>query len=282
MSLPLPHQEPEQGALHGRETFGRILPHRVRLRLLDSGGAMRSEKQREVLLTCSPYSVQMEVAGPLAMFARPDTGGTPTSYPVPTWSACKGMFESIAFLASGDATFHPTAVAVCRRVGEKGGRVRMQRYTTNYGGPLRKLDQVKGGTNFQFFATVLSDVCFRLHAEIRGGHSRGCNPKHYLMNLFNRRLLRQGRCHRTPCLGWSEFTCSYWGAFREDVTEVDEALTHEIPSMLVSVWDQPVNGRYDNYRSEAFVQNARIDRGVLKFHEPVSSATTAGGPGDAQ
>ncbi|MGA7992375.1 MAG: CRISPR-associated protein Cas5 [Thermoanaerobaculia bacterium] len=35
----------------------------------------------------------MEVAGPLAMFTRPDTGGTPTSYPLPTWSAAKGILE---------------------------------------------------------------------------------------------------------------------------------------------------------------------------------------------
>lgn len=42
------------------------------------------------------YTVQMEVAGPAAMFARPDTGATPTSYPVPTWSAAKGMFEAVA------------------------------------------------------------------------------------------------------------------------------------------------------------------------------------------
>jgi CRISPR-associated protein Cas5d len=48
------------------------------------------------------YPVSIEVAGPLAMFTRPDTGGTPTSYPVPTLSACKGIFEAIAFLSSGD------------------------------------------------------------------------------------------------------------------------------------------------------------------------------------
>lgn len=51
------------------------------------------------------YSVQMEVAGPLAMFARPDTGGTPTSYRAPTWSAANGLFESIAFLANAAAWF---------------------------------------------------------------------------------------------------------------------------------------------------------------------------------
>lgn len=50
------------------------------------------------------YHVSLEVAGPLAIFTRPDTGGTPTSYPVPTWSAAKGLFESIAFFADGSAS----------------------------------------------------------------------------------------------------------------------------------------------------------------------------------
>ncbi len=31
-----------------------------------------------------PYEVQFEIEGPAAMFARPDTGSTPISYPVPT------------------------------------------------------------------------------------------------------------------------------------------------------------------------------------------------------
>src|SRR3954454_3857854 len=94
-----------------------------------------------------PYEVSLEVAGPLALFARPDTGGTPTSYPLPTWSAAKGIFESIAFFADGGAWICPTRVEGCRRkrdnsnareAAHQGGRVRFQRYATNYGGPLRK------------------------------------------------------------------------------------------------------------------------------------------------
>src|SRR5438105_557868 len=92
------------------------------------------------------YPVAFEVAGPLAMFARPDTGGTPTSYPVPTWSAAKGLFESIAYFADASAWLSPTKVEVCRRVGEPGGRMRFQRYTTNYGGPLRKTSLFGKGT----------------------------------------------------------------------------------------------------------------------------------------
>ncbi len=36
-------------------------------------------------------TIALEVAGPAAMFTRPDTGATPISYPVPTYSAAKGM-----------------------------------------------------------------------------------------------------------------------------------------------------------------------------------------------
>lgn len=236
------------------------------------------------------YSVQLEIAGPAAIFARPDTGGTPTSYPVPTWSAAKGIFESIAFLCSGDACIMPEKVEVCRRVGDSGGAVRFQRYTTNYGGPLRKADLFRkgvasGGSSMQLFATILTDVCFRLHGTVIGLRRSGrINACHYLQDLFNRRL-RQGRCFRTPCLGWSEFTCSYWGAFRsrtnpdgsdnaawkarcerfgqpfEDLTEVDDALNLEIPSMLLSMWSSPTSGQY----APKFRQDVRIESGVLRY-----------------
>jgi CRISPR-associated protein Cas5d len=221
------------------------------------------------------YRVEMEVAGPLAMFARPDTGGTPTSYPVPTWSAAKGLFEAIAFLSDGAAWICPTRVQVCRRIGGPQGRVQFQRYTTNYGGPLRKAKLFSsgvapGGSSMQLFATVLSDVCYRLQGIVVGPKlSRGVNARHYLADLFDRRLRRQGRCFRTPCLGWSEFTCSYWGPFRTGVTEVDVDLSAdrdrslELPSMLLGVWDMPVEGRY----SPAYRQNVRVEAGVLSYEE---------------
>jgi CRISPR-associated protein Cas5d len=207
------------------------------------------------------YIVQLEVAGPLAMFSRPDTGGTPTSYPVPTWSACKGIFESIAMLAAGNAWINPTRVEVCKRRGAAGGVVRFQRYTTNYGGPLRKRNQITDGNNMQFFATVLADVCYRLYGELCGAESRnGLNAKHFLQELFQRRL-RQGRCFRAPSLGWREFTCSYWGAFREADYEVDADLNLVVPSMLVSMWDAKHGGHY----APTFAQEVTVERGVLIY-----------------
>jgi len=223
------------------------------------------------------YRVSMEVSGPAAMFARPDTGGTPTSYPVPTWSAAKGLFESIAFLSDGAAWICPTKVEVCRRVGEPGGTIAFQRYTTNYGGPLRKASlfskgAISGGSSMQLFATILSNVCYRLQGVVVGpqGH-RPTNARHHLQDLFGRRLSR-GQCFRTPCLGWSEFTCSYWGPFRDGVTEVDTALQIEIPSMLVSVWSSPACGHY----KPLFHQDVKIAGGVLEYGVPLDCSF---GPG---
>jgi CRISPR-associated protein Cas5d len=210
------------------------------------------------------YPISIEVAGPLAMFTRPDTGGTPTSYPVPTWSACKGIFEAIAFLSSGDAWSCPTKVEVCRIRGTRGGSVRFQKYTTNYGGPLRKDQVISKHANMQVFATVLADVCYRVYGDIRARTAKLVgkpNPQHHLQEMLRRRLKR-GQCHHTPALGWREFTCSYWGSFREQY-EVDADLHLRVPSMLVGLWTDASGGQY----APQFAQDVTVEKGVLTFAE---------------
>src|SRR4051794_26204064 len=107
------------------------------------------------------YTVQFEVAGPFAMFTRFDSG-IPISYPVPTFSAVKGMFEAVA--RKQGAYFRPTHIEIC-----KPGRY--ERYVTNYGGPLRSDKQYKDNNNAQIFATVLSDVSYRVHGVIEADGS---------------------------------------------------------------------------------------------------------------
>lgn len=210
------------------------------------------------------YLVDLEIAGELALFSRPDTGGTPSSFPIPTWSASKGIFESIARLASGDAWISPTVVEVCvRKDDARRGHIRFQNYAFNYGGPLRKRDQVKGGNSLQVFSTVLSDVCYRIYGEVRGDKNRvrngGINPCHHLQGMFNRRL-KNGQCHRTPCLGLSEFTASYWGEIRHDYTEVDTALNLRLPSLLITPFSAPVNGSYNpQYQLNVHIKNGKVE-----------------------
>lgn len=204
------------------------------------------------------YSVAFEVAGPLAMFTRPDTGAAPTSYPAPTWSVCKGLFESIAFLSDRAAWFVPTRVEICRPLGSPGG-VRYQKYATNYGGPLRKSQVIEKHANMQLFATALADVCYRIYARVDGPRATGGqNARHHLQDMFHRRI-RQGGCFQTPALGWKEFTCSYWGAFRAEY-EVDKSIDLTIGSMSVSPWDT-----HEPRPARRFNQNVRVVKGVLTF-----------------
>jgi len=103
------------------------------------------------------HKVAFEVSGPAAIFTRPDSGATPISYPVPTFSAAKGMFEAVAKYTS--AYIRPTKVEICKPI-------RFEKYVTNYGGPLRKKDQIKKKTAYQLPATILVDVCFRLYGVV--------------------------------------------------------------------------------------------------------------------
>lgn len=207
------------------------------------------------------YNIEMEIAGPFAMWSRPDTGATPTSYPVPTWSAVKGIFESITFFRDGKAWIRPVKTEICKPKGSVGGEVVFQRYTNNYRGPLREKSKV----NFQLNALILSEVCYRLHGVVENGSGttlkNGRNPCHALQAMFQRRL-KKGQCYKTPSLGWNEFVPTYWGEFRSE-TEVDTDITINMVSVLKQTFDKAVGGAY----GPEFVQkkNAVITKGVFCY-----------------
>lgn len=195
------------------------------------------------------YPIRLEIAGPTAMWTRPDTGDAPTSYPAPTFSASKGLFESVLWLRSTEVV--PTKVEIC-------APVVYHAFTTNYGGPLRESAQIKNGNNYQSIATVLINVCYRIYAEVHrssGSHPdrwAAVNGPHAYQEMFEHRLAR-GQTWRTPCLGWQEFVPSYLGPFR-DATRVQESESQTIASLLHRVFPQP-----------EFRQNVRIEKGVLNY-----------------
>ncbi|MDO4574957.1 MAG: CRISPR-associated protein Cas5 [Planctomycetia bacterium] len=200
------------------------------------------------------YGVSFEISGPMAMFTRPDTGSSFVSYPAPTWSGCKAMFECVARLKT--AYIHPVKVNICRPLV-------YQHYTTNYNGPLRKGESIRKGNPYQLATIVLVNVCYQVFGEVRelAPLPEPFNHLHYLQDKFNRRL-KKGMLFSTPCLGWSEFLPDYFGPLREG-TKVEESVNLEIPSMLFSVFDQPEDGEY----APIFMRNVRIEKGVLRYAE---------------
>ena len=104
-----------------------------------------------------PYPLQLEISGPTALWARPDTMPNPVSYVAPTFSAAKGIFEAI--LRWKSVNVRPTRCEIC-------APVQFHRYAFNHCGPLRKSGQMKDGTSLQIFAQALINVCYRLHADV--------------------------------------------------------------------------------------------------------------------
>lgn len=212
------------------------------------------------------YRVCMEIAGNTAIWTRPDTGDSPCSYPAPTYSAVRGLFESILW--------GPAVLVIPRKV-ELCSVPRFHSYATNYGGPLRKPDNIKKGNSYQLFATVLTDVCYRLYADVilnprkagisdnaRAWDQRTTSPGHAYQEIFNRRLAR-GQSYATLALGWSEFTPSYFGPFREETRVCTDLPDLHIPSMLRGVFQQGYRSAYQ----AVYDQNLCIHGGVLEYPE---------------
>jgi CRISPR-associated protein Cas5d len=211
------------------------------------------------------YDIQMEISGNTAMWTRPDTGDCPVSYPVPTFSAVKGVFESILWGPAVQVI--PKKVEIC-------APIQYHNYQTNYGGPLRKARVIAEGGGFQLLATVLIDVCYRLYAEVLPAtvavkgripekalqwDRKTTSPGHAYCDIFYRRL-RRGQCFTIPFLGWKEFGPNYFGDFRKS-TKVQAGINIVIPSMLKEVFSH-------NYFSEcAFIydQNVQITAGVMEY-----------------
>lgn len=212
------------------------------------------------------YFVEMEVAGNTAMWTRPDTGDSPCSYPAPTYSAARGLFESV--LWGPDIVVIPRKVELCTVP-------QYHSYITNYGGPLRSSQNFKDGTNYQLFATVLIDVCYRLYADVVPNPNKALMPEsalswdrkttspgHAYQEIFFRRLKR-GQSFATLCLGWSEFTPSYVGPFRSETKVCTDLPDIYIPSMIRGVFQKGYKSEYE----AVYDTNVCIHKGVLIYPE---------------
>ncbi len=210
------------------------------------------------------YQVAMEIAGNTALWTRPDSGDSPCSYPAPTYSAVRGLFESVLW---GPAVLVlPQKVELC-------AVPRYHSYATNYGGPLRSGKSIKNNNQYQLFATVLIDVCYRLYAEVipnpnKAGlpksalswDSKTTSPGHAYQEIFNRRLKR-GQSYATLSLGWSEFTPSYVGPFRDQTQVCTDLPDILIPSMLRGMFQ---NGYQSKFQA-VYDTNICIQNGVLIY-----------------
>lgn len=212
------------------------------------------------------YTLHLEISGSTAMWTRPDSGDCPVSYPAPTYSAVKGIFEAILFNQAAEIV--PLKVEIC-------SPIVYHTYNTNYGGPLRKSSQINLHASYQLLASVLINPCYRLYASVYRNSKtidrisektkhwlkNTTSPEHAYQEMFYRRIKR-GQSHYIPCLGWKEFTPDYVGPFRSAIAVCTD-INLTIPSMLREVFP---NGLYSNVQS-TYDQDIQIKSGVLEFPE---------------
>lgn len=223
----------------------------------------------------SEHEVKLEIAGPTAMWTRPDTGDAPVSYQAPTFQAAKQIFESILWLRFAEVI--PTRVEICHPI-------TFHRYFTNYGGPLREGGGY-GDASHQLIATVLINVYYRLFAKVVSYDpmpdtlsekarrwadvhlQRKLNCAHAYKEMFDLRL-RRGQCHHVPFLGWKEFTATLVRPVADvpapDPRPDESADEIKIPSMLFRTFER---GQFTKYNPEFKTKDVVIRKGVLNYVE---------------
>jgi CRISPR-associated protein Cas5d len=213
------------------------------------------------------YMVSMEIESDFADFARPDTGSDSISFPCPTFTQAKGIFETILLLASVEVI--PVRVEICKPI-----RFQPFPYNNCYS-DKRNPRQIKGETPCQLKPTILADVCFKLYAVVvnvdadrvadklsdRAKRHIGNNNAHAYMDIFNK-LLKRGQNTRRPCLGKSDFLPKYVGPLRNSTSPCQE-VTMTIPSMPVLLYDELTFGR--PLENPIWAQNVSIQEGVLSY-----------------
>ena len=219
------------------------------------------------------FTISLEIAGPAAMWTRPDSGDSPTSYPAPTFQAVKQIFESILWLRSAEVI--PWRVEICLPIV-------FHRYYTNYNGPLRKDANNQQGAEtagpHQLIATILVNVRYKLHAFVirhlperevsvyaKKWLDQHINGAHAYKDRFEYRL-KHGQWHHTPFLGWKEFTPSELCPVRDDTFNDKSVDGISLPSLLHRTFRR---GQFTGYRP-CFRKEWIIREGILDyFTEPV-------------
>lgn len=217
----------------------------------------------------------IETWGDFACFSRPETKVERWSYPCPTPSAARGIFDAI-YVKPPEFRWQVTRIEIlCKpqyialrrnEVKDIGNVAAIQRWIAGTHEPepiwadgdrdLLGTDE-KGRTQRQTMA--LKKVHYRLYAEIRpwAGFEHEANA---FNEQFQRRVER-GKCFHQPCFGAREFP-AYFSLADEGSTRT-HAITEDVGIMLYDVFDLSRPGS-KNDPPAISVFRAKISNGVLQ------------------
>lgn len=239
-----------------------------------------------------PKDQTLEVWGDFACFSRPEMKVERFSYPIPTPSAARGIFDSIFSKPGRDPTQaqfrwqvtkievlkEPRFIALRRNeVKEKApsartigqwmsGKAEPEPILADADKSITGSDQ-KGRTQRQTMALV--DVRFRIHAEIRPwpgweGHLQALEAQ------FRQRASR-GKCFQQPYLGCREFPAYFRLIDPHENVEPPVDWNADLGWMLYDVFDLSRPGTPDSEPCISLFY-AKAESGVLRVPEYESDA----------
>ena len=227
----------------------------------------------------------LELYGDFACFSRPELKIERFSYPVPTPSAARGVFEAVYFkpefrwqITQIELLSAPSYIALRRNeVKDKASERAIGSWMKGTAEPEALFadltgEEGKGRTQRQTMA--LKNPRYRITAHIV---PRSAQPVAAYDAQFVRRAL-QGKCAYQPYLGCREFVCFFdyiadVAAARREKPAVD--YSQDLGHMLYDVWDlNAINARRDEQEhpkpklrktnaANVSLFKARIDHGVL-------------------
>jgi len=239
-----------------------------------------------------PHTQVLEVWGDLACYARPELKVERFSYPLPTPSAVRGVFEAI-YSKPKEFRWQPDRVEVLKAVSylalrrnevkEKASVAAVEQWAKGQKLPepiwadgdrdLLASDE-KGRTQRQTMA--LRDVRYRLHATIRPWP--GFEKQLPALEAQFRRRAEAGKCFYQPYLGCREFAAYFELRDAETASPAPVAWTADLGLMLYDVFDLSRPGKGDDAPSiSAF--RARVENGIMRVppYENAAVIKVAGG-----
>lgn len=216
------------------------------------------------------YEIEMEIEGDMACFLSPEEGSEGGSYPIPPYSAVKGIFESILFLRHAEVI--PYKIHVCRPI----------QYTdasfNNHVGHLRKRKLIKEGNTQRIGRFVLFNVVYQFFATVRNHDNnyskeskrhKYINHAHSYQDQFNRRI-KIGASGRNVHLGTSEYLPLYAGPIRKDengnpINNPLKEVSLYIPNILHHPFDKNMFANQYDVKPRFTYNGIRIDKGVALY-----------------
>jgi len=235
----------------------------------------------------------LEVWGEFACFSRPELKIERFSYPCPTPSAARGVFDAVYSKPNKDPTqaqfrwqvtkieiLKPIQYVALRRneVKDKCNVNAVQKWMAGKADPEPIWADGDEGSNYfgadkkgrtQRQTMALKEVCYRLHAEIIPwpGHEH----KIPALECQFRRRAKHGKCFYQPYFGCREFP-AYFELIENGNRGADPIpLDQDIGWMLYDVFDLSRPGRSDD-RPSISLFNASIRAGVMDVPEFDSAA----------